>query len=283
MEKVISKIALTLPQDILVCLKFNGFQKKYQDKYKDKDNNDLTNRIMNAYNKGKHNNLTEFLKYMTHSKNVIYTFTGNLDIIKNIDQIQNEKFGTINNDNLFQIKISSLKTENEFEKLIDDFYNDNNKSVCLIRFRPNEGSLLNYIQFFIENKEKDLLSQKKEDNKSHKIFVFIIHLIRIFNKDGNSEKTNSEEKNKNENKILKETISHLSEYYQIFVDDLNGSCKYSLDKMIKMKKKELFKKCLDLDEELMNNFYISLSYMDYDISSSIGKVNAQNYINKLIN
>ena len=50
-----------------------------------------------------------------------------------------------------------------------------------------------------------------------------------------------------------------------------------------MNKKDLFEKCLDLDEELMNNFYMSLSCMEYEISSSIGKINSKNYINKLIN
>jgi len=281
-EKIISKIALTLPQDILVCLKFNGFKNKYKDNI-DKNGNDLTTRIMNAYNQGKHNNLSEFLKSMTYQKNVIYTFTGNLDIIKEIKEINNKKFGKITNDNLFQIKISSLKTENEFEELIDDFYRDDKKKVCLIRFRPNEGTFLNYIQFFIKNKEKDLLSQKKEEeNKSQKIFIFIIHLIRIFNQNVNDEKNNSVEKEKIDKKILKETISHLSEYYQIFVDDLNGNCKCSLDEIIKMNKKELFQNCLDLDEELINNFYLSLSCMNYEISSSIGDINAHNYINKLI-
>jgi len=266
---VISKIALTLPQDILMCLKFNGFIKKYEE---------IANKIMKAYNSGSHNNINDFLKTMSNPKNIIYTFSGNLDIIKisNIN-IKYKSFGDINNKNIFEIKISSIKSENTLEKRIDDFFNDKEKKICLIRFNPSEGPFINYIKFFIENKEKDL------SNKNEKVFIFIVHLVRIFNQDSPKEKQlSSEEEEEANKKILKETISHTSEYYQIFIDDLNGNKKFSLDEIILKNKRELLNKCLNLDEELKNNIYLALSYMDYKIHSEVCDLNEGNYINKLM-
>ena len=141
-DEVISKIALTLPQDIMICLKFNGFKSKYPD---------ITKKIMKSYNCGKHNNLKGFLKAMSNRLNIIYTFSDNLDIIKISENINNEAFGYIIDNNIFEIKISSIKSENEFERKIDNFYNDKEKKICLIRFNPNEGHFINYIKFFIEN------------------------------------------------------------------------------------------------------------------------------------
>ena len=273
-DEVISKMALTLPQDILICIKFNGFQSKYPE---------ITEKIMKAYNCGKHNNLNEFLETMSNPKNIIYTFSGNLDVIKDFGKIKNDKFGDIINSNIFEIRISSIKSENNFENKLDEFFNDKGKKICIIRFNPNEGPFINYIKFFIENKEKDLSSNKNE-SKTEKIFIFIVHLVRIFNRESSKEKQlSSEEEEEINKKILKESISHTSEYYQIFIDDLNGNYKHSLDKIIVMSQKDLLEKCLNLDEELKNNIYLTLSYMDYNISSEVNNLNEGTYINELMN
>ena len=266
-DEVISKIALTLPQDIMICIKFNRFQSKFPD---------ITTKIIKSYNCGKHNNLNGFLKTMSNTLNIIYTFSGYLDIIKINKNINNDRFGNIINNNIFEIKISSIKSENEFERKIDNFFNDKEKRICLIRFNPNEGSFLNYIKCFIENKEKELLSNKNEINKE-KIFIFIVHLVRIFDQDSPKEK---EETNK---KILKESISLTSEYYQIFIDNLNGNIEYSIDEIMLLNKRELLERCLNFDEELINNIYLTTSYMDYKIFSEVYNLNEETYINELIN
>ena len=142
--------------------------------------------------------------------------------------------------------------------------------------------MINYIKFFIENKEKDLLNIKNE-TKNEKIFIFIVHLVRIFNQDSQKDKyLSTEEEEEINKKILKETISHTSEYYQIFIDDLNGNIKYSLDEIFSMNQRELLEKCLNLDEELTNNIHLILSYMDFNISSEVCNLNEETYINFLI-
>ena len=273
LSEVISKISLILPQDILFCMKFNGFQSK---------NPQIAKKIIEAYDKGEHSNMRKFLEKMEKEKNCVYTFSNNLDIIENLDKIYNNKFGEFNKDNIKQIKISSYRSENEFEKEIDDFLGEPKYKLCFIKFNSNEGSFLNYVKFFIENKEKDLI-QNKRDNSSKKIFVFIVYLKRIFNEELKNylNKTKKEQKYIDK-KFLKETISLLSGYYQIFIDNLNGIGEINLEKMLQLKGLKFFENFLDFDEELKKNIYTSLSYVKYNIPFGYGELNEDTYVNKLI-
>ena len=275
MSEVISKISPILPQDILLCLKLNGFQSKYAD---------ITNQIFEEYKKGEHSNMRKFLEKMENMKNVIYTFSNNLDIIENIKNINNKILGEINIENIKQLKISSIKSENEFEKEIDDFFEKNQYLICFINFNANEGTYLNYIKFFTENKEKDyFLNKKDEDDKPKKAFIFIVHLVRIFDSELKDIKNKTpKEKKKIKRKILKETISNLSGYYQIFIDNLNGVDDLNFENLIKLKGIQLYEKCLDFDYALRRNIYTSLSYMKFNIPFNIGELNENTYVNKLI-
>ena len=273
-DEVISKISLILPQDIILCTKINGFQSAYPE---------ISNKILDSYDKGKHSSLKEFIEVMENRKNVVYTFNNIFDVINGLDDIQSKLLGEIKLDNIKNIKISSFKSENELEKVIDEFLIENKYKLCLIKFTANEGNFLNYIKFLIENKEKEYLLSKNDEKEVNKAFIFIVHLSRVFNYDlDNYEKKNEKEKYEIDKKILKETISHLSGYYQIFIDDLNGKTNFSINNMIKLKGKELFMKCINFNEALRENIYICLSYMKYNFSSKLGDLNEDTYVNKLI-
>ena len=83
---------------------------------------------------------------------------------------------------------------------------------------------MNFIKFFIDNKEKEEGVQKK-------IYIFIVHMNRIFN--SINEKANFNRlKEKKEYKNLNEDFSFLSDYYQIFIDNLNGDENINLTKFI---------------------------------------------------
>ena len=263
---------MTLPQDIILCLKLNGFYTKYPI---------LKDKILEEYNKGEHHNLRRFLESMTNPKNVVYTFTNNLEEIKNLKDIKNAKFGEISLENIKEIKISSCKSENELEKEIDEFFNEDKFKICLIKFNSYEGKFINYVQFFIQNKEKDLLEEKKGNIKA---FIFIVNIIRIYD----SELENWGKKSKKEQKIvkrkiLKETISNLSDYYQIFIDNLNGIDNIKLDHIFNNERIDIFKSFINFREELSKNIYRTLSYMKLDIKFSFGELNEETYIDKLIN
>ena len=178
-----------------------------------------------------------------------------------------------------ELDISSFDSENEFEKKIDQFFNKKEFKLCIIKFKAEEGKFLNYIRFFIQNKENEYINQKGK-----KAFVFIVYLKRILNSEllelDNKTKIQQEKINK---KILKETISLLSEYYQIFIDNLNGDENLNIQDLMNSNSLELYEKCLNLDNELRKNIYSSFSYINYKISSSLGELNKKTYVNKLIN
>ena len=257
-DYVLSKIALTLPQDIIINMKCNKYKEKNLHYYQ---------KILEYYGKGEHSNFADFLKQMDNYKNVIYTFSNSLETIKNIKDINNPLLDNINNENITFIKISSIKTENELEIKLDEFYNDDKHKICLIQFTPNEGDFMNYVKYLIDNKEKNY-----ENIKLKKCFIFVVYMTRTIKDSKNLDKKGKE----------LEALSNLSGYYQIFIDNLNGESNLRLEKIIEMDLINLLKTCVDLDKELISSIYDFTSYMKYEIFASYKGINKDNYISTLI-
>ena len=199
-EEVFKKISLILPQDIWLIQKFNGFQS---------NNLDLTNKMMEEYKKGEHGNLRKFLEKMDNMKNIVYTYSNVLDFIENIESFYNKN---LSNDeikkyiNVMELEISSFDSENEFEKKIEYFLNKEDYKLCIIKYKAEEGKFLNYIRFFIKNKENEFLREKKNE-KNKKAFIFIVYLERIFISELDELEKNTQRQQEIINKkILKETI-----------------------------------------------------------------------------
>jgi len=267
---VLEKVALTLPQDIILLMKYSGFEQKY---------NNISEKIIEFYQKGEHNNLKKFISTMKQKKNVVYTFTSiDEPLLSNItDNFHTEMFGDISKDNISDILISSLRCENDLETELERFYLEPNKKVFILRFNPKETDIMNHINFFIENHVKEKNYDADKDN-NQKAYIFSIHMNRIFNSDKNDIKR---EKYIERNE-LGEMISHLSDFYQIFIDNLNGE-DISLIEIMKFKKEdELFKKCLDLEKEFMKNLYKAFSYFDYEFAMDIPTINQNNYSKNII-
>ena len=265
---VLEKIVLTFPQDILVNMQINGLKQKNANIYK---------KVIEFYNKGEHSNLANFLKKTNNNKNVVYTFSNNLEEINNLDGINNPLIGKVEEKYIKQIQINSIKSENELERQIDNFFNDDKSKICLVKFLPYEGSLMNYVKYLIQNKEKDY------GLKKNKIFIFIVHLVRVLKKDLNDiDKKPLNEQIEIRKTILEETLSNLSDYYQIFIDNLNGNEKLKIEKILKMKKKELFQNIVNVDEELSQNIYKCISYMKYNIIAPYKGLSQENYVDELI-
>ena len=273
-DEVLIRISLVLPQDIFFSFNHTNFFQKYPD---------IAQKIIEYYNRGEHTSIANFVKKLNCNKNVVYTFSHNLDGIENIKNIDNPKYGHFERENIFQIEISSIKTENELERLLDLFYCEDKYKICLIKLRPYEGRFMNYLKFFIEYKERGFELNKNSQNNNPKIFIFVIHVVRIFDSElKNFNKKSKKEQNEIHKKILYHTLSNLSNYYQIFIDNLSGNSELSVENILKMKRDELFLKCLDIDRELLSSIYTSLSYINYDIISSIKTLNKSNYINKFM-
>ena len=263
-DKIIEKLSLILPQDIIIFMNYSGFNSK---------NPDYSELILKGYKQGEHININRFLNKMNNTKNVIYTFS---DIFKadHINPFNNDLLGEVNKDNITDIKISSYTSENTFEDAINEFMNNKNKKLCLIKFSSDERNFLNYAKFLIENKEKQILNNENEEIK--KAFVFIVYLERKFNND-DSNKEENEGKNKYD-----ETISLTSEFYQIFIDDLYGGENYTLDDVLNLKGKELFKKAIG-DDRIDKDIYETFVYINYNIPYEYKGINKRNYSNNLTN
>ena len=77
-EFILEKISLTLPQDTSINIRINGFRQKYPEYFE---------KIINFYEKGEHSNFVLFLEKMDNYKNAVYTFSNNLENIKDIKNI----------------------------------------------------------------------------------------------------------------------------------------------------------------------------------------------------
>ena len=267
-DYILDKVSLTLPQDIIINMNCNAnFKQK---------NKIFYNKILESYAKGEHTNFCAFLKTINNNKNVVYTFSNNLEKIKNINNINNPQLGLINENNIKDIIISSVKTENELEKQLDDFLNGNYK-ICLIHFKPFEGDFMNYIRYLIENKEKNY------KNIEGKCFIFIVYMTRILKEEIKKFDTKTQkEKIEIKKKCLDETLTYSSDYYQIFIDNLNGEDNLKIEELIKMDNNNLFRVGIDFDKELISNLFISTSYMKYTIANPYKSIDRDNYIDKLI-
>ena len=267
---VLEKISLTLPQDIILLMKYSGFEQKY---------NKIAENIIQYYQRGEHNNLYKFIQTMKNKRNLIYTFTSiDEPLLSRVnDDFETEMFGKINKNNIKDIQISSLSEENELEAELEKLYLDEEDKIKIIvlKFNPYETDIMNHIKFFIENHIKE---KNYEDKNKQKAFIFSIHMNRIFKED----KEDPKKKKYLERNELGEIISHLSDFYQIFIDNLNGE-DISLIEILKCKEVELYKKCLNLEKEFMKNIYNSFSYFKYEFAIDIDGIKDNNYSKEVIN
>ena len=268
--KILEKLSLILPQDIILFMKYSGFETR---------NKEIAEKIINGYEQGQHVNINKFLKKMKNMKNIIYTLGEILENDK-IEDFENDKLGKIKIDNISEIKISKYTSENKFEESINDFFIDKNKKLCFIKFNFNERHFLNYVKFVIENKEKEFIENNDEKEISKKAFVFIVYLNRNFIDNNASQSTRDEENDNNLGSKYDETISLTSEFYQIFIDDLYGDDNCTLKDILYLKGKELFKKAVGNDR-LDKDILQSLLFMDYSIPYEFNEIKKQNYVNKI--
>ena len=266
-DYVLEKIAMTLPQDILVNLKIAGTSQT-----------ENLQKILELYKKGEHSNFAKFLEKVKSQKNIVYTFTRYLEeIFDDNFQINNSLAGVIKKENIKYIQLNSIKSESVFERYIDDFLREEKLKVCIIKFLPKECSYMNYIKFFIENNIND---KKRYDKK---IFIFIVYMSRIsINELEEIDNKSLNEKEEFNKKILTETLSNLSGYYQIFIDNLKGDPKLKIEKILLLQNKELFYDIVEPDKQLMSNMLKILSYMKYNIVTAYKGISNNNYVEKLI-
>ena len=266
---ILEKISMVIPQDIILLMNYSENLNKYKNEHI---------KIMEYYKKEEHGNLSNFLKKMEKNKNIIYTFSNIFDsLLPNLEKnnLETLNFGKLQKSNIKMILINSINNENELENILDNFYENKNEKLLIFKMKIDEIEIFDYLRKFIEEKEKNY-----KENQNKKAFIFIIYLKRIF--DNMNESTRK-------NELLK-TITLLNEnYFQIFIDNLNGN-NMNIVQLINIdNKQDLIKKFIDdINSIIFENMYSIFSYFTYTFISQIkdidvSKNNYSKYIVEFIN
>ena len=265
------KISATLPQDIALILLLN--KNEWKNSQKDKRFYEL---LLDEYNKKSYNNIESFLnEYKIEENNnkiVIYTFT---NIIHNIEIKNLYKCEEIK-----EIRISSIKNEIILETEIEEFLSDKRNKLCIIKFLPFEYFIIDYLKAIIENKEEEFCD--KSNKKENKIFIFLVHLER---------ENDSKENNLNSRKRLIGSLSNLSNYKQIFIDDINGEDFLdnkgkiiTLNKIYEMNNLDLYRTFINKGTIFLENIYSIICLLGYNFYNNNEKIdfNKDNYSDMII-
>ena len=139
-EEIFKKIFPTFSQDLIIFSSNSVFSNKYPNDYQ---------YILSIYNSTEHRNLNFFFKNMKHSKNIIYTFTPILEKLIEIE-VENEVYGIINNDTIYNKIIKNNYFEKIIEESIELFINSNRYNILIFQIKMNNCENINYIHFLYE-------------------------------------------------------------------------------------------------------------------------------------
>ena len=181
--------------------------------YFDKDKKINKNfNLSKIYEKNNYLNIYKYLELITRNKLMVYTFSlfeNQIFSENNLKIINNNFFGIISNNTIFEYKFNRQLSEDLLKNNIILFNENKNNNLFIIRFRLIDVTYLNYV--------KRLINEFVDINKDNakKIILFIIHL------------ENCDSKNKNaisSKKLIEDYYSYffsfISEYHQITIDNL---------------------------------------------------------------
>ncbi len=250
-DKIFEKIIPTLSQDIIFFAKNSNFVQKNKPEFE---------KILNIYLKDEyqHKNFKSYLERINTNKHLIYTFSNILDSIFGLNNemklIKNENYGSFKKEKTRNIFVEQYNSERAIDEKIFDFYNDENYNLCIFHFDSYDCIHLNHINYLIQNIENTLITR---NNLQSKVIVFIIHLKRkIIGNDETNEKIHNEY-----------FISHLTQWKQFFIDNLNGK-DINIKEIVEDSSFELFnnQNLIDLNEEFKKDLFHAFTLISYNIN-----------------
>jgi len=259
-KEIYKKIVPTFPQDLIFYSKNSNYGIKHEKEFQS---------ILDIYfqEEHQHKNLESYLKSIKTNKHIIYTFS---NIFYEIGTINNIHYGTFRKETTLNVLVSKYNSERYIDDIISDYFNNDNHNLCIFHFKLEDCIHLNDINYLIENYE-NLLFENENNNlhKRSKPILFIIHLKR-----------NSIQGKKNIN-INNYLLSHLTEWKQFFVDNLNGK-DINLKEILHATNDELFenKNIFNLDEEFNDNLYHAFSCIKYNFKVNLSDFDYDTYIEK---
>ena len=265
-DKIFEKIIPTLSQDIIFFAKNSNFVQKNKPEFE---------KILNIYLKDEyqHKNFKSYLERINTNKHLIYTFSNILDSIFGLNNemklIKNENYGSFKKEKTRNIFVEQYNSERAIDEKIFDFYNDENYNLCIFHFDSYDCIHLNHINYLIQNIENTLITR---NNLQSKVIVFIIHLKRkIIGNDETNEKIHNEY-----------FISHLTQWKQFFIDNLNGK-DINIKEIVENSTFELFnnQNLIDLNEEFKKDLFHAFTSISYNIKINFSDIKEKEYIEKI--
>ena len=234
------------------------------------------------------------------------------------EKVKSKILGNISDSKTNKIFISSLKSEKNFERKIREFYHNKVQNLCLLKFNENELSQLSHINFLVDSSLKDfelIDNNEKKANKfkktepnsgSQKTFYMVFHSKKNEKNNKNEfefdENINDEHISTNKNILIivyltrhfksdvvikseendsPSMISFLSNYNQIFIDNLEG-INFPFIDLIHKDTKEKILQNIDINKIIENKMFHIFSCFKYKIEGEYNYIHSKNYVNNIV-
>ena len=253
-KEVLKKIVPTFCQDIIASM----ISCKLDQKYKQ-----LTDLVIEIYKESQHNNFETFFKKMESKKNIIYTFSKDTKSLFEKENNLENKFGVFNKQNAFIENIQTIKEEKELITNLNNIINKDQIKIIILSFTENHFNQINSTYYVINNFQKDnpLLNDK--------IILFIVHKKR-------------KSKGAKKKKIHADFISFINDdFYQIYIDNLEGKENSDVFQIMQKKNEELAKEYIENSNFIENKIFNVLNYMKYTILYETKSLNSKNYTTEI--
>ena len=261
---ILNKIVPSFTEDLIIIMHKFNFKSQYNFYYKN---------IIDIYKKNYNYNLKNFIQNTKDRISIVYTFSNIDDNIleDENDEIKNEFFNeNINLKTLKEIRIKEINSLNDLDKTIINFITENPYNLCIIKFTEIDLIKLNPVYNSINDYILNLINLNINDDneKSNKIFIILIHLPRVNEK-------NSKEINQ---KINNNYISFLSSINHYFIDNINNKYNNFLN-ILDNSNEEILLNGIEQNNILLNKINSDLRYFKYIIFNESQKNNKINIIN----
>ena len=251
-KKIFEKVTPTFCQDIIASIIFSKIDKKFR------EYNEI---VLDIYQKKKCPNFNAFFEKIDLRKNIIYTFSKITEEIFNESTTLENIFGEFKQETTEIAMIESVKSEGDLETLLKTFTNSM-KKLLIFKFSEADIDKINLVDHIINNYEYEN-GQLKE-----KIILLIIHRQRHL------KSTLKKEKN-----IYPDFIPLINDdYYQIFIDNLQGKEIYDITKIEANKAQAILKEFISKTNFIENNLFTVLSYIKFNILYETEEFNNKNCI-----
>jgi hypothetical protein len=249
-KEVLKKIVPIFCQDIIASIQILEKKLKKYSKLKDI--------IIDIYKKVNCNNFESFFKKIEMRKNIIYTFSKVNENLFQADKEIENKFGKFTSQDIQNGAIESINSENDLIFTLKSFINKN-KRILILRFNEKNLNKINSINYVINNFHKEI------QNLDNKIIILLIHKQRM---------GMSKLKKKS---IIPDYISLINDdYYQIFIDNLQGKENLNVLQIMQRKNEDLAKEYLENSDFIEKKIFTVLNYLKYTVLYETKYLNMRN-------